>query len=94
MGATFIELLTDAHRRGDEVVLNRLLDTQIAVREEIVERINAANDAAANFAHQLHALGNLIDGAREQEMSIEDGEAPLLTGISVATNALQDWMDR
>jgi hypothetical protein len=94
MPATFTDLLTDAHRKGDETELNRLLDVQIAVREEIVERIKFANDAAADLAHQLHALGNLIDGAKEQGMSIEDGEAPPLKAIGEATTALQEWIDR
>lgn len=91
---TFTDLLTEAHTKGDEVELNRLLDLQAAVKAEVAHRINEANDAAANLEHQLHALGNLLDGAKEQGMDIGDGNAPLLKGIGVATSALQDWMDR
>lgn len=93
MSATYTELLTAAHRSGDEVEVNRLLDVRASVKEEITERIGAANDAAANLAHQLKQLGLLIDSAKEQDMCIEDGDAPLLK-IGVATNAIQEWMDR
>lgn len=91
---TFTDELTAAHRRGDETELNRLLDMQSAVKSEINARIDAANDAAANFAHQLHAIANLLDGAAESGMSVEDGEAHLLKGVPIATAALQEWMDR
>lgn len=94
MSATFPELLTAAHRKGDEIEVDRLLDVQASVRAEITERIAAANDAAANLAHQLHALDNLLRDAVAQEMSVEDGSAPLLTAIGVATFALQEWAER
>lgn len=90
---TFQDLLTTAHRRGDEDELNTLLDLQSNVKAEVFARIDAANDAAANLAHQLHALQNLIDGAKEQGMDLSDGEAPLLK-INVATVALQEWSER
>jgi hypothetical protein len=91
---TFTQEIQSAHSRGDEDTVNELLDLKNAVRTEVRERIEFANNAAADFAHQLHALGVLIDGAKENGISLEDGEAPLLSGIGVATSALQDWMDR
>lgn len=91
---TFTEALTDAHRRGDEDEINALLDMQIAVKQELRERIGQANDAAANFAHQLHQISVLLDSAKENDMSVADGNAVLLRGIGVATAALQEWADR
>lgn len=88
---TFSEELTDAHRRGDEDRLNELLDMQVAIKEECVERINAANSAAADLEHQLHALTNLIETARAYDMNIENGDAPL-PKLQGAVRALQDWM--
>lgn len=90
----FADEVTAAHRRGDETELNRLLDLQAAVKAELHQRIDQANNAAADFAHQLHAIGNLLDGAAESGMCVEDGKAVLLKGVGVATSALQDWMAR
>lgn len=90
---TFKDQLTEAHARGDERELDILLDMQSSIRREVCERIEAANNAAANLAHQLHALGILIDAAKDQEMDISDGDAPTLK-VDVATVAIQDWMDR
>lgn len=94
MSATFTELLTEAHRKGDETELNRLLDVQSATKDEIAWRVEQANSAAAAYEHQLHALANLLDGAADQGMDVSDGQAPRLTGWAVATRASQEWADR
>lgn len=93
MMRTFVDELTIAQQLGKIEDVDRLLDVQHGVKTECAARIASCNDSIANVVHQLDQLGRLIDNAREYEMNIENGDAPLLDLHNLIC-AVQDWRDR